>query len=216
VLPIGLALSPHVVRRAVLVRRIHATPTWLRPEASRRLRRDLAAQQAGEGLTWKGRIRSRRSFRYHAVATASLELLARDVDVLVVHPFLDVRFAAELAALPRQQRYPNRTTAMRTLFGDLLPDDVLTRDTKASFDSVFWTEHSREFVRTWDGGGVDASLVDVDALRQVWSSSEPDPRSFTLAQSAWLAASGGKAGDETVDRARRGRPVSGPPERPRG
>jgi hypothetical protein len=34
---------------------------------------------------------------------------------------------------------------------------------------------------------VDHSLVDVDALRVLWSSGEPNARSFTLLQSIWLA-----------------------------
>jgi asparagine synthase (glutamine-hydrolysing) len=77
---------------------------------------------------------------------------------------------------------------MRLLFGDLLPDDVLARTTKSGFDRAFWSEPSRAFAAEWDGAGADPELVDVEALRQEWMSPEPDPRSFTLLQAAWLAS----------------------------
>jgi asparagine synthase (glutamine-hydrolysing) len=80
---------------------------------------------------------------------------------------------------------------MQALFGDVLPDDVLARSSKASFDGAFWNDSSRAFASGWDGRGVDQALVDVDALREEWASESPDPRSFTLAQSVWLAVHGG-------------------------
>lgn len=85
---------------------------------------------------------------------------------------------------------------MDYLFHDVLPSDLRARRTKASFDGAFWHEHSRELVRRWDGGGVDESLVDVDALAAEWRSQSPDPRTFTLLQSLRLrlevdGASGG-------------------------
>jgi asparagine synthase (glutamine-hydrolysing) len=76
---------------------------------------------------------------------------------------------------------------MRTFFSDLLPEDVLTRRSKTFFDAAFWGEHSRRFAADWDGEGVDPTLVDLDALAGVWRSEHPEPRSFLLAQAAWLA-----------------------------
>ena len=73
------------------------------------------------------------------------------------------------------------------MFGGLVPDDVLARRTKASFDGAFWNRHSRAFAAGWGGGGVDADLVDTDALRREWAQERPDARTFTLLQAAWLA-----------------------------
>jgi hypothetical protein len=76
---------------------------------------------------------------------------------------------------------------MRSLFGHLLPDDLLSRESKSSFDGVFFSAHSRAFARTWSGSGVPSDMVDADALRRIWRSPSPDARSFLLLQSLWLA-----------------------------
>jgi asparagine synthase (glutamine-hydrolysing) len=83
---------------------------------------------------------------------------------------------------------------MRLLFDDLLPDDVLARKTKSTFDQAFWSGWSQAFAADWTGAGADPDLVDVEALRLEWASPDPDPRSFTLLQAAWLAAGGKAAG----------------------
>ena len=72
------------------------------------------------------------------------------------------------------------------LVGDLLPEPVLSRSTKARFDNVFWTEHARELVADWEGEGVDPSIVDIDRLRAEWASETPEAHTFTLLQSVWL------------------------------
>ena len=72
------------------------------------------------------------------------------------------------------------------LVGDLLPGALLNRSTKARFDQVFWTEHSRELVADWQGEGVDPEIVDLDRLRAEWASPTPEAHTFTLLQSVWL------------------------------
>jgi asparagine synthase (glutamine-hydrolysing) len=200
VLPVGLALAPRPLRRAALRRRTSHPCSWLRPKASRELTAALAAHSAGEPLGWARRLRWRRGLRYLEVGGESLAVLAQDEGVLLVHPFLDARFCAALGVLPRRDRFADRTTAMRRLFGDVLPVEVLTRSSKASFDSVFFADDSRAFVERWRGEGVDTDLVDVDGLREVWRQPEPDARSFTLLQSVWLAVEGRNGGESPGDR----------------
>ena len=65
--------------------------------------------------------------------------------------------------------------------------ELHTRSTKARFDGAFWTEHSRNLVERWQGEGVDPELVDLEILREVWKSTSPDARSFSLLQAVWLA-----------------------------
>ncbi len=103
-----------------------------------------------------------------------------------MHPLANTRFLAALAALPRRARFADRTTAMRAVFGDLLPDAILARETKASFDGAFWNRHSRAFAASWNGEAADPALVDADALRAEWAQERPDARTFTLLQAAWL------------------------------
>jgi asparagine synthase (glutamine-hydrolysing) len=90
---------------------------------------------------------------------------------------------------------------MDVLFGRLLPPDVLDRSTKAHFDEAFWRAPSREFAARWDGGGVDGSIVDVEALRREWASERPLAQSFLLLQSAWLAEEARRSGAQGVEQA---------------
>jgi asparagine synthase (glutamine-hydrolysing) len=186
-LRVGLALSPVPLRRAVLRRRAPDGFAWLRPDAREAVRRTLADEAAREPLRWGARVQWIAGLRYLEVGTRSLELLAADADALLVHPFTDRGFLSSIAALGREGRFLERTEGLRAVFGGLVPDDVLARRTKASFDGAFWNRHSRAFATGWGGGGVGADLVDTDALRREWAQERPDPRTFTLLQAAWLA-----------------------------
>jgi asparagine synthetase B (glutamine-hydrolysing) len=188
VLRVGFLAVPPPVRRAVLRRRSPFEYSWLRPSARRAITRAWAAHGASEPYAWEAQFDWRRRFRYLHVGLSSLALLAAEVSVRIVHPFVDAGFAAALARLPKPQRFRDRTTAMRLLFGNLLPDEVLARSSKSGFDQAFWTDWSRAFAAEWEGEGADPGLVDVEALRQEWASPDPDPRSFTLLQAAWLTA----------------------------
>jgi Asparagine synthase len=125
--------------------------------------------------------------RYLRIGLGSLRLLASDDGVQISHPFLDRGFANALAAMPRDERFSSRTAAMHALFGTLLPTEILERSSKTGFDEAFWGKPSRAFAAAWEGKGVDEDLVDAEALAVEWASPEPDPRSFLLAQSVWLA-----------------------------
>ena len=105
----------------------------------------------------------------------------------IVHPFADPGFFQALARLPKERRFSDRTAAMEMLFGDTLPEALIERASKASFDGAFFNVHSRRLAETWDGEGADPTHVDPEALRTVWSGPEPDGRSFLLLQSASLA-----------------------------
>ena len=187
VLRVGFLAAPPPIRRAVLRRRAPFEYSWLRPSAHRALAAGWAAHGASEPFSWEAQFGWRLRFRYLHVGLASLALLADDASVRIVHPFTDAGFSAALTRLPKTRRYTDRTAAMRLLFGDVLPDDVLARTTKSSFDEAFWSDWSRALASDWTGEGADPELVDVEALRQEWSSPDPDPRSFTLVQAAWLA-----------------------------
>jgi hypothetical protein len=46
---------------------------------------------------------------------------------------------------------------MRAVFDGILPEAVVARATKASFDEAFFHRHSRASAATWDGVGVPAA-----------------------------------------------------------
>jgi asparagine synthetase B (glutamine-hydrolysing) len=189
VLRLGFLAAPSAVKQRVLARELPLVFEWLTPAARAELAHAWGVHGAREPLRWAAHLRWVRRLRYLHVGTASLGLLARDDDVLLEHPFLDAGFVTALSRLPRRTRYLGRTALMQTLFDGVLADDVLARSSKASFDAAFWNESSRAFAASWDGRGVDPDLVDTEALKAEWMSDAPDPRTFTLAQSAWLAAS---------------------------
>jgi Asparagine synthase len=195
VLRVGFALAPGPIRRRVIARRMPAEALqWLHEPVQRHVISLWAGELAGEPVRWPARFRWWRRLRYVRVSLESLGLLAADEDVQIVHPLADARFSTALGRLPRAERFSDRTEAMRLLFSDLLPEALLVRHTKATFDQPFWSTHSRELVACWSGEAVDTSLVDLDVLRDMWSSDAPDGRSFQLLQAVRLALDGTRPG----------------------
>jgi asparagine synthetase B (glutamine-hydrolysing) len=185
-LHVAFALSPQAIKRTAIRRWLPEICPWLRPAARRQIESFVAAEAASEPLRWRTRYRELADSGYLEVSLGSLGVLAAGHDVALAHPFHDARFLAALAQLPARQRPASRTDAMRMLVGDLLPEPVLSRSTKARFDDVFWTEHARALVADWQGEGVDEEIVDVDRLRAEWASPRPEAHTFTLLQSVWL------------------------------
>jgi asparagine synthetase B (glutamine-hydrolysing) len=188
---IALLASPRRVRREVLRRRFPAAFPWLTPDALGDLTRGWGADSASEPARFDRRIEWLCGRRWLQVGTRSLELLAGDAEATVGHPLLSLEFGAALTAAAGTHGFDDRGAALRALFGELLPDQVLSRTTKACFDSAFWTRHSRAFAQGWDGQGVDPTVVDPAALRAVWSGPEPDAHTYLLLQAAWLTRRAG-------------------------
>jgi asparagine synthase (glutamine-hydrolysing) len=203
----AFAFSPRPVRKRVMLRRDEHPWPWLRPAAVRRVRHALAAEEAGEPLGWRAGFEWLAASRMLAVGRESLALLAADAGAAIGHPLLDPGFLAALGALPAGDRFRRRREAMLMLVGDLLPEDVVRRPTKASFDEAFWNADARAFAASWTGEGVDGELVDADALRANWLSSSPDARTFTLLQAAWLASGAGEPEQPVDGRVERVPPV---------
>lgn len=211
-LRVGFALAPHRMRRAALLRREHIRIPWLTPAALERLSATWADFAAGEPLRWSRHMRWCARLRYIRLGLASLGLLAGDQDVRVVHPFTEAGFLGALASA--RVAAVDRSTTMSALFGTLLPEEVLSRASKASFDGAFFATHSRAFAEDWDGEGADRSLVDVDWLRDHWRSPAPASQTFTQLQAAWLASSGADRVEQPPDGAFESVPAGGPPEFP--
>ena len=193
-LGLGYAFAPATVKKAFHRSDLRGFAPWLRRHARSRVRALLAAQAATEPFRWEERLGWWLGRPYLDAGIRNIAHLGRDEDVEVFHPLLDPLFAAAVANLPPEGRYVTRTSAMRKLFGGLLPDAVLTRRSKASFDHIDRPELRLKLVERWSGEGVDPALVDLDVLRAVWSAPESDPSSASLLQSAWLALDGVESG----------------------
>jgi asparagine synthase (glutamine-hydrolysing) len=184
---LALHAAPPAVRAAVIRRRLRRPYTWLRPDALHRTRALVAAEMVAEPRSWRARIPWWRARRYLALDVHGYEQVSADYGVLPVHPFLDPVFLSALAHEGGRLGAGDRSDVMRLLFGDLLPELVIVRGDKATFDTSFWHDHSREFARNWDGTGVDPAIVDVDRLHALWQRDVPPPGTAMLLQAAWLA-----------------------------
>lgn len=183
------ALAPVPVRRSRLRAQMRrtATHTWLRPEVATEHDRLLAADEAAEPLSWDVSIWWSIHRRAVRAVVANYAAMGADHDVHVYHPLMDEGFLAALARAGGRWGYAGRTDLMRRLFADVLPDEILRRSTKASFDRAYMGRSTREFAVGWDGSGVDPELVDPDELRRVWCADQPTTFSAVALHAAWLA-----------------------------
>lgn len=120
-----------------------------------------------------------------------LAAIASSCGTAIGHPLVDPGFIDALAVDAGWKGFVGRTAAMKHLFGDLLPLPVLSRSSKAGFGRAFFGTAARDFATTWSGEGVDGTIVDVDRLRETWLAPDPDGRSMSLLQAAFLASSSG-------------------------
>ena len=127
--------------------------------------------------------------RPNVVFITNFETAIREYHHRPINPFLSQRFIEALAGEGRLLGLGDRTAIMRYLFADLLPDAVLSRTTKASFNQTRWGEFEREYARGWSGEGIDADLVDAERLRAAWLSDDPLPAAAYQLHAAWLAMS---------------------------
>jgi asparagine synthetase B (glutamine-hydrolysing) len=192
---IGFALAPRRVRRAVMASRGGPTFAWLKPEPTQKLAAAWVLHLDRFPLRWDARLKEWWTSRYLRLYMRSKAAIAADADVNAVHPFADGLFVSTLASEVGMRGFSGRTQAMRAFFGDLLPDDVTARSTKATFDEVLWSRHSQAFsarlLREGLGPALErldiADLVDTAALATKWLSPETPSDTFALLQACWVA-----------------------------
>jgi hypothetical protein len=190
VLRLGLFAGPRRLRQAVFAQRLKHDGSWLTPESEARSRQANAAEMAEEPMRWDRRVEWWHARRHLSLAEHVSDALAATADVTMSHPLLDHAFLSAIAYLGGRHGPGNRTAVMRTLFSDLLPDALLARESKATFDAAFFSRPSRDFARRWDGGSVDLDLVDPRRLRAAWLRPHLPLGSAMLLQATWLATEG--------------------------
>jgi hypothetical protein len=161
---------------------------WLTPEAERRSLAERAESIATVPRRYDGYPGWLAGRRNIAAAVHGFETLAAGTQAAIAHPFLDRRFLGAMARWGGALGPGTRVAAWPRLFGGLLPDDVLARRTKASYDEVYFAGPARRFAADWDGSGAPEGLVDLERLRAVWRD-RPLFRLKTglLLQALWLA-----------------------------
>jgi asparagine synthase (glutamine-hydrolysing) len=173
---------------------------WLTPRALESLRPWLVAER-DHPTSWPAFLHWVAGRRASNEAVTTVALLANDSGAQAYAPLLDPGFLAALARAGGRLGFSSRTAAMAAIASDRLPADVIGRPTKALFHDVFFGPRARAFAQAWDGGGVEPTLVDADALRREWLSPVPDFRSMLLLHHLWFEANrvGGGPGS-LVDR----------------
>ena len=188
-LVVAVAYSPRPVRTRMHAGRSAIAPPWLTVEGRQSVRRRQLEWVAGDRVRYDEHLEWWHRSRYLTHGQHSLELVARDHDVMFVAPFSDVRVMAALARDRRGVGFPSRTEAMRDLFGGVLPERTISRSSKASFSNPLIGPTTREFVADVDPSRfVPEALVDADTLRAVWQEDFVDIRSLPMLQTCWLAA----------------------------
>ena len=189
------ALAPSWLRRGVVERQVERSYNrpWLRPDAAAWYRETSVADVLAASLRYPRALHQTANRRAGWVALSNLDAVGRSLGVSYIHPFFDPDFVRALGAFGGTLGFADRTAAMRALFSGLLPDEVNAREGKVYFNNAFIHGHSRAFLESWDGTGLDTDLIDVDALREVWNEPVIHGGTFQLMQAAWLATQGSTA-----------------------
>jgi hypothetical protein len=168
---------------------------WLRPAAERSVRRGLRREHRARPATYAGRPAWASSRRDLELIRLSLALLGRDTDTVVVHPLFDPEFVAAICNSGNSpEDAGGRAGLIGRTFSGVYPDEALRPRPKATFGEVFWRRHTRSVLQTWDGAGIDSSVVDASALRSQWAGPAPDLCTAMLVQQVWLASASPMSG----------------------
>ena len=165
---------------------------WLLPHANALLRRELVRQEMGVGWRWSTTVSNcwwRAKRRLAHVST--LQAITADCGVSIVHPFMSTRLLSAAIRAAPLTGFASRTVGMTALFGDVLPEEVLRRRSKAIFNDVFFSHISRRLVAEWDGAGLEELPINPNKLKHTWSQPDVDARSSFLLQELWQRTRGG-------------------------
>jgi hypothetical protein len=192
-LRLAAAYGPAPLRRAVVRRWLADAPPcpWLHSDAQRELAMIAVQDVVAVPVRWDvGMDTGWWRLRYRSIAEASIACIAGMHDVAVCHPLTDSFVVSAIAREGGRVGFPSRTAAMQHIVGDLLPEQVTARTSKAALTGAFWNRYSTAFAASWDRTGVDPEIVDVEVLHRMWTAAEhpPDARTFPLLQSSWLAS----------------------------
>ena len=183
----AVALAPRALRQREALRSFRQVAPWLRTEPRAEYQRQLSAEKAAEPFPWAQSLWWHLGWRSLEIGSTNLALLAAEEGAQLFQPLLDPVFVASLGRSAGPLGHRGRTNAMRSVFRGLLPDELLARTTKPDFTSAVFGTWTSDFVRSWDGTGVDTSLVNLEALRRAWQNPSPPAGTSLLVQQAWLS-----------------------------
>lgn len=161
---------------------------WLTPEGRRVFFESYSLHETP--LRWDRDMYQSVHSRLAQMASINFRARVERSGLRPLNPLEEPRFIAALMRRGGSIGLGDRTDMMRALFGDLLPDKVLSRTSKAYFNETRWMAAERSFATDWDGAGVDAEYNDHELLRREWLSETPFTLSALHLHAAWLASHG--------------------------
>jgi asparagine synthase (glutamine-hydrolysing) len=190
---IASALLPRPLRRARLATRpglAQHVPGWLTDRARAQIAALLAAEVADEPRAWDTRIRWKARRRFIELNSDATARLAAQAGATAARPFLAERVIDALARAGGRGGLGSRPQIIRALAADLLPEAIVNRRAKATFDEVFWTQTSQAAAERVLASGRTAAAehVDLERLAAVWRSPRPPGVSQLLLQASILEA----------------------------
>ncbi len=186
-----LTAAPEKVRRAAFARRIEGGE-WLRPAFRWEWRDRRARHAAAQPLRWDASVRFPLRQRAAIIGRQTLRTVASWYDCKLVEPLGSPGFVASLAAFGGRWGIGGRSACVRLLADGLLPEAVIERRDKAYFNASRFGAATADFVRSWDGSGLNDDLVDAEVLREVWSAGFVPAPTAMLLQHAWLSTEAGR------------------------
>lgn len=175
--------------RAVLPRRTSIqSPSWYTDVGAKELR-DALRQK--DPLRWDVRTRAALEAPGAQVLFTNVKASIAEFRLRPIVPFVEPSFLAALAREGGPFGFGSRTLTFDHLVGDLLPREIISRTSKASFNETRWGQAEREFAESWTGAGIDPTRIDADKLRAEWLSEFPAPQSDFLLHVAWAAQHAG-------------------------
>ncbi|MDQ6838181.1 MAG: asparagine synthase-related protein [Actinomycetota bacterium] len=188
VMRLAAGCVPLALRTALVGRRQRPYQSWLTPSALRAFHQGQARDLALDYRPWPSYLTATPARRSARLMLRSASALASSAGARYGAPLLSASFAEALGRAGGPLGFGDRTAVMRTVFGELLDDRILTRVSKAHFSGVFWGPAGRAFAERWDGTGLPTDLVDVEALRRAWLAPLPVAGAALALHAAWLAS----------------------------
>lgn len=185
---LALGSLPYRLRRRVWPHEQKPYQNWLRPAAYDLFARALTDDVACDPVRWDRYVRVTQARRAVRLSLDTCTRLSAGEGAGFAAPFLAPAFVASLARAGGVFGLGDRSQLMSSIFADLLPAELLSRSTKATFGAVFWGEASRSFADTWDGHGLPEDLVDPELVRLAWKEPRPVYGSAVPLHAAWLTS----------------------------
>lgn len=159
---------------------------WLDADLRQHYIRDAATLVASEPLQpsrWFGHYLALPSVR---VGHAAVRTFSAELGLRWEAPLVNAQFLGALGGTLRWHEYRGRRHLLRTLFSGLLPDEIIARRSKVSFNAALFGPYTREFAARWDGTGTPAG-VKGEWLKNHWQSPQVSAGTAPLLHHVWLA-----------------------------